>query len=126
MREGDTVTVSVVVPPNSEASVILPGRPDAIVVGSGSHSWQVDYPDTTPVPRELSLDSTLSDIIDDPRAFTMLAAAIATEDKDEAATFRKHTKWTPGRDLRESLIQADPPVVAAAEAALVALNDERR
>ena len=125
-REGDTVTVSIVVPPNSDASVTLPGSTEAILVGSGSHSWQVRYPDTTETPVELSLDSALSDIIDDPKAFSVLAAAIAGADEEQAVIFRKHTKWTPGRPLGESIRRTPPPVVAAVESALASLNAERR
>ena len=126
VREGDTVTVSIVVPPNSDASVILPGSSETMLVGSGSHSWQLSYPDTTPAPVELSMDSALSDVIDDPSAFSVLAAAIAVEDAEQAAIFRKHTKWTPGHPLGEAVRRAAPPVVAAVESALAALNAERR
>ncbi|MBC7551858.1 MAG: family 78 glycoside hydrolase catalytic domain, partial [Cellulomonas sp.] len=126
VRDGDTLTVSIVVPPNSDAHVILPGSSETILVGSGSHSWQLSYPDTAQAPVELSLDSPLSDIIDDPKAFSMLAATIAAEDSEQAAIFRKHTKWTPGHPLGESVRRAAPPVVAAVESALAKLNAERR
>ena len=126
VREGDTVTVSIMVPPNSDATVILPGTGEEILVGSGSHSWQVSYPDTTETPLELSLDSSLSDIIDDPKAFAVLSAAISGQDGEQAEIFRKHTKWTPGRDLGESIRRTPPAVVAAVESALAELNAERR
>jgi alpha-L-rhamnosidase len=126
VREGSTVTVSVVVPPNSDAHVILPGTTEAIEVGSGSHSWQVEYPDTTPTPLPLSLDSSLADVIDDPQAFSVLAAAIAGEDVEQALIFRKHTKWTPGRDLGEAVRRTPPAVLSAVESALAGLNAERR
>jgi len=125
VRAGDTVTVSIVVPPNSDARVVLPGTSDEILVGSGRHSWQVSYPDTTEAPVELSLDSALTDIIDDPKAFSVIAAAIAAQDPEQAVIFRKHTKWTPGRELGESVRRASPPVVEAVESALAGLNAER-
>ncbi|MDP9026016.1 MAG: glycoside hydrolase family 78 protein [Actinomycetota bacterium] len=125
VREGDTVTVSIVVPPNADANVILPGTTEAILVGSGSHSWQLSYPDTTEAPRELSIDSPLSEIIDHPTAFSVLADAIAAEDEEQAVIFRKHTRWTPGRPLGESIRRTPPPVVAAVESALAGLNTQR-
>lgn len=125
VREGDTVTVSIVVPPNSDATVILPGTEDEILVGSGSHSWQVSYPDTTEAPQLLSLDTPLSEVIDDPTAFSMIAAAMSVVDADAATEFRKHTKWTPGRSLLGAIGRTAPPVLAAVESALAGLNAER-
>ena len=119
VREGDTVTVSIVVPPNSDASVILPGAPrrswsDRVRTAGRSATR------TPPQHRsELSLDSSLSEIIDDPKAFAVVAAAIAgRRTRHQALTFRKHTKWTPGRELGESVRRTPPPVVAAVESAL--------
>ncbi|WP_394770582.1 hypothetical protein, partial [Lacisediminihabitans sp.] len=63
--------------------------------------------------------------IDDPKAFSVLAAAIAAEDGEQALIFRKHTKWTPGRELGESIRRTPPAVVAAVESALATLNAER-
>ncbi|WP_150307258.1 family 78 glycoside hydrolase catalytic domain [Planctomonas psychrotolerans] len=43
-RDGDSVVVTAVVPPNARADVHLPGSVDVVEVGSGAHSWTVTVP----------------------------------------------------------------------------------
>jgi alpha-L-rhamnosidase len=66
--DGDRFELSVTIPPNARATVTLPGREaEPIEVGSGSHRWTLDLPG--PTHRQLSLDSPLGEIVDDPRAW---------------------------------------------------------
>ena len=44
---GTTVSLTSEVPPNTTASVRLPGRDDVVEVGSGRHSWTYDVDDET-------------------------------------------------------------------------------
>jgi alpha-L-rhamnosidase len=87
IEEGQ-ITVEVLVPPNTTASVTLPGN-DAtpMEVQSGSHSWSYPYQNPS-AQRLLSLDSTISELLDDSgawdavqkvilRAFPEFAPAIA-------------------------------------------------
>jgi alpha-L-rhamnosidase len=48
-RDGDTLTLTAVVPPNTTATVVLPGTDDAPQrVGSGTHTWTVTLPPIDP------------------------------------------------------------------------------
>jgi len=68
----EQIEVVVVVPPNTTASVILPEN-DAkpIEVASGTHSWSYPY-HVKRVYHPLSLESTMSEFIDDPEAWTLV------------------------------------------------------
>jgi alpha-L-rhamnosidase len=68
--DGDDITVEIEVPPNTTASVALPGKDgDPIEVGAGVHTWTYPYQAPGVQPKPLSLDSTIGDIIDDEEAF---------------------------------------------------------
>lgn len=72
------MALEVVVPPNTMASVTLPGSDGVpIEVGAGTHRWAYAYhkPDTVRSP--LSLDSTLGEIIGEPNAWVAVRATIA-------------------------------------------------
>jgi alpha-L-rhamnosidase len=74
IRDG-SIEVNVVVPPNATASVSLPGKEEAPVeVGSGAYSWSYAYQDPDDHP-PLSVDNTIGEISDDPRAW---AAVLST------------------------------------------------
>jgi alpha-L-rhamnosidase len=64
------IEVVVVIPPNATASVILPESNMApIEVGSGTHRWSYPY-HVKPVHHPRSLDSTISEFLDDPGVWT--------------------------------------------------------
>jgi alpha-L-rhamnosidase len=67
--EGGQIEVVVVVPPNTTASITLPGD-DAkpIEVGSGRHHWSYPY-SVERIRHPRSLDSMISEFIDDPEAW---------------------------------------------------------
>jgi alpha-L-rhamnosidase len=72
------ITVEVVVPPNTTASVTLPGGDgQPIEVGTGTHRWSAPYQAPGVAHPPLSLDSTLGEIIDDPEAWTTVRTTIA-------------------------------------------------
>ncbi len=77
-REGDTVTVDVLVPEGCTARVVLPDHPEGVVldVGAGEHSWTYAIPVVSAV--ELSMDSTLADVGADPDAWGRVRAALDT------------------------------------------------
>ncbi|HWQ12911.1 MAG TPA: glycoside hydrolase family 78 protein [Roseiflexaceae bacterium] len=76
--EGGQITVEVVVPPNTTASVTLPGGEGApIEVGAGEHRWTYPYQERRPARPPLSLDSTLADLIDDEVAWVAVRQAVA-------------------------------------------------
>ena len=68
------------------------------------------------------MSSSLTDIIDDPEAYQAVLAAIRATDPERAETFRRTTRWTPGRQLREPLNKAPLPILEAIEKALAALR----
>ena len=75
--EGQTIHVSVIVPPNTTASVFLPGREtEAMEVGSGMYNWSYSYqdPDTH---GPLSVDDPISEIADVTEAWAAVQDAIA-------------------------------------------------
>ncbi len=72
------LTVDVVVPPNTTASVTLPGDAEELIeVGAGRYHWSVPYQEPRPPRPPLSLDSTLGQIRDDPQAWSMVRTTIA-------------------------------------------------
>ena len=116
-RDGDRVHFHAEVPPNTTARVELPSG--AIHdIGSGAHTWVEDHPRPAPTRGVLSLSSSLAEIIDDPEAYRAVLAAIRSIDPERAETFRRTTRWTAGRQLREPLNKAPLPVLEAIEKAL--------
>jgi alpha-L-rhamnosidase len=124
-RDGDTVTVTAVVPANTSARVRLPGSDHTIEVGSGTHEWTVTSQTETVEARPVTDSTSLADIIDDPEAYKAVWTAIASTSESRAHTFRSHTRWTAGRGLSETFTQLSPQVRADIEAALDRLNESR-
>jgi len=75
--DAGNIELQVVVPPNTTASVVLPGRmDDPVEVASGTHRWSYPYQMAVPTRVPLSIDSTLGEIIDDPEAWVATLAAL--------------------------------------------------
>jgi alpha-L-rhamnosidase len=75
--ERGEITVEIEIPPNTSASVSLPGHHNSpIEVGSGRYHWSYpyQYPKVTHPP--LTLDSTLGELIDDPEAYALVMRII--------------------------------------------------
>ena len=68
--EAEHINIVVVVPPNATATVTLPGSvASPIEVGSGTHRWSYPY-HVKSIRHPSSLESTMSELIDDPEAWT--------------------------------------------------------
>jgi alpha-L-rhamnosidase len=71
-----TIHVTVVVPPNTTARVILPSRPGGPVeVGAGIHDWSYAYQDPDAHP-PLTIDSTIGEISDDLRTWAVVMSTL--------------------------------------------------
>ncbi len=76
--EGECIEVEILIPPNTTATVNLPGSDsDPLEVGSGAHYWHYPYrrSDRRPAP---SLDSTLDDLCTDPPAWNAVLSWLLT------------------------------------------------
>ena len=122
-REGDRVHFRAEVPPNTTAHVELPSGA-VHEVGSGVHTWVEDHPRPVPIRGPLNLSSSLAEIIDDPEAYRAVLAAIRATDPERAEVFRRTTRWTAGRQLREPLNKAPLHILDAIEKALAALPSD--
>jgi alpha-L-rhamnosidase len=119
------VTVSITVPANTTASVILPGSSETIEVGSGSHEWTVARVVETRTPEPLTRHTPLAAIIDDPLAYETVWKLIEGFDDHASKMFRRHTKWTNGSPLIESLFRLPPRLQDEIDAALDDINAKR-
>ncbi|MFF1635842.1 glycoside hydrolase family 78 protein [Leifsonia sp. NPDC058248] len=124
-REGDVVTVTAEIPANTTAVVTLPGSDETFEVGSGSYEWTVAASVDIRSARAVTVDTPLSDIIDDPAAYEAVWSAIAVHDEHLARVFRTHTRWTAGRPLDDTFRQLSPSVRADIATSLAGLNTAR-
>ena len=115
-RSGGVLRVEAVVPPNTEAVVVLPDGAEHSV-GSGTYEWSVvDEPPAAP-PATVGLDSSLAAVIDDPEAYAAVLELLDESKPSAALVLRTTTKWMPGRDLGETLFQHTGPDLQQAIAA---------
>jgi alpha-L-rhamnosidase len=120
-REGDLVRFDVEVPANSRALVRLPSGSEH-EVGSGTHTWTERHPRPDRPRAALGLSTDLATIVDDAEAYQAVLAAISSIDPDRATAFRRSTRWTPGRQLRDPLSHTPLDIVEAIEKALAELR----
>lgn len=124
--EAGSIVVSALVPPNTSADVVLPDGA-RLTVGAGRHEWVV--PDPRPavrIPEDITLDTSLATIIDDPEAYETVWRAIDAVDPKLAVRFRRETSWAARQTLATSTIDTPATVFAALTEALNALNARRR
>ncbi|MEV0070889.1 family 78 glycoside hydrolase catalytic domain [Amycolatopsis sp. NPDC050768] len=119
-RDGELVRFDIEVPANARAVVRLPSGAEH-EVGSGTYTWTERHPRPRRTRTELGLDSDLATIVDDVEAYQAVLGAISAIDPARAAAFRRATRWTPGRSLRDPLSHTPLDVVDAIEKALAAL-----
>jgi alpha-L-rhamnosidase len=124
-RDGTRVIIHATVPPNTSAVVTLP---DGVIheVGSGRHHWTTEA-GVAASPSPVDLDSSLAALIDDREAYDVVVAAIDEMHDGGAADFRAHTRWTPGKSLRDALFfRYTSHTRDAIESALADLSARRR
>jgi alpha-L-rhamnosidase len=110
--EAGQIEVVVVVPPNMTATVTLPGNDTKpIEVGSGRHHWSSPY-SVERLRHPRSLDSQISEFIDDPEAWTTVLSTMRqhlpglTGDID-IATFMLHNSTMTLRQVLSLSPHAD-------------------
>lgn len=121
-RTPEGIRVRATVPPNASAEVVLPdGR--IAEIGSGEHEWLVAE---APAPRvaELTLDSSLARLADDPRAYRAFHAALeASPNRFVASATRKNALYRETLRIRDVLVFADPQTLASVSTALAAATE---
>jgi alpha-L-rhamnosidase len=130
-RDGQLV-VRAVVPPNTSATVVLPGAGESgreIEVGSGRHEWTVADPRERVEPRTVTLGWTLGEIADDPEAYETVLAAVdgggPGEGQRGGSALRSLREWTDQRTLEDEVVRRPPAVQARLQGALDGLNSRR-
>jgi alpha-L-rhamnosidase len=79
----EDITVEVEVPPNTTARVTLPGKDGApIEIASGKHTWTYAYQASDKKRKQLSVDSTIGELIDDAEAFSLVVQAMPKHGPD--------------------------------------------
>jgi alpha-L-rhamnosidase len=98
--EKGRMTLEIEIPPNTSASVSLPGHhEDLIEVGSGRHHWSYPYQTPKVTHPPLTLDSTLGELIDQPEAYALVMEIVVPHDPMFMSRMRGQTEVT----LREAL-----------------------
>jgi alpha-L-rhamnosidase len=106
--EDGQIAVEVVVPPNTTASVTLPGMEGAaLVVGAGEHRWAYAYQARERARPPLSLDSLLDELIDDEAAWRAVREVVARHAGGLAAMLAGGIQGHGGTTLRR-LISLQP------------------
>ncbi|MEV6851791.1 family 78 glycoside hydrolase catalytic domain [Actinoplanes sp. NPDC051411] len=124
-RRDDVIDFHVTVPPGAAAHVQLPST-DVVEVGSGEHTWTITADIAPGMQREWSLDSDLADVVDDPQAYAVVVDALAGLDPQQAAAFRKNTRFVRGTALRKPLEKIPRPLIAEVERRLAELTRVRQ
>jgi len=119
-REGESLVVDVLVPPNSAAQVRLPGL-DSVEVGSGAHHFESQYPRFREAAGSLSVRSTLADLVDRPAAVAAIREELTEFSAGYADGFFARTAWTEGSRLSDVLFGVPPHVRARLDERLSAL-----
>ena len=119
--ENDVITVEVVVPPNTTATVILPGSAAPIEAGSGVWRWSIPYQD--PDARgPYSVDDLIAELLSDSAA---RATVVRVLEEAGAPGFLIAILFSErAMPLRQALQLLDDPDAAAIQmnAALAALS----
>ncbi len=118
-RDGDEIRVTAVVPPNTSAEVVLPDGRTA-EVRSGEFAWTVrDAPAER--PPAVTLDSSLAQLADDPRAYRAFHDALATSPNPFVAkATAANAVYRETLRVRDLLVFADQKTLASVGHALAA------
>ncbi len=74
---GGQMDLTATIPPNTTASVYLPGKTDPLEVGAGTHRWQVPFEQPVPDRAPITMESTIDQLIDDPVAYARVMGVLA-------------------------------------------------
>ncbi len=120
-RDGDTVRVSAVVPPNSSAVVDLPGLA-ALEVGSGRHEWTFEASIDRRRAAHVTRDTALAEIIDDPEAHAAVLEGFDSVSPEVGNDFRRRTRWIPNQALHSTFSLVSPRAAEKVMEKVEALN----
>jgi alpha-L-rhamnosidase len=123
-RADGRLVITATVPPNSTATVRLPGG-ESYEVAAGRHEWTVADP-PEPAPAMLTTSTSLAEIMDDPEAYRTVVAAFNRIDPQVARDFTRRMAWVPNQPLFGAFSLISPAVIEAVEDGLAELNSTRR
>jgi len=123
LRGGD-FALTVEIPPNSSARVLLPGASGPVTVGSGRHVFdrEVSAHVRRDVPGPLTMETSLSEIIGDAEAVTALEALFVEIGYPFGLGWTAGGHWTSESPIGSALIMMPPAGVTRVEALLTELN----
>ena len=120
-----TITLDVIVPPNTSARVTLPGtQTDSVEVGSGTYHWSYAYsnPDAHP---PLTIDNTVGELMRDPEAWKAVIGAIQQITRGHG--FLVHMLSSDPTPVLRQVLSRGPrsnqAMISAVEQALAAVNN---
>ena len=119
--EAGQMTVEAEIPPNTTAVVSLPGPSgEPFEVGAGRHRWSYPYEVPEVVYPELTLDSTVGELIDNPAMYAKVMNVIAEHNFEFADRMNGQTEVT----LRQAILLNPNPdrLAARIEAALASFK----
>jgi len=118
-RAGEGVRVRVVVPPNTRATVHLPGADAPVEVGSGSHEWVTPDVVRAAATAPFSADTPLVEIRRDPGAYAAVKRALEAQLGPQAAhAYLRTVEWGPRGNFRQQALMLPPHVIDALDRAL--------
>lgn len=87
--------VDITIPPNTTATVMLPGlKQEPISVGSGKYRWVYSLEIPIPARPHLSLDSTIDQLIDVPGLYTQVIDVFSQYNREIISLFQQHSDIT--------------------------------
>jgi alpha-L-rhamnosidase len=119
--EAGEMTVEIEVPPNTSANVSLPGyHTSPLEVGSGRYHWSYPYQYPEVTYPQLTLDSTLGELIDHPEAYAWVTRIILQHNPEFVDRLKGQTEVT----LRQAIYHNPRPeeLGAKIKAALASLG----
>jgi len=123
-RADGRLQIGATVPPNTTATVLLPGG-EPFEVAAGRHEWSVaDLPE--PAPVKLTTDTSLATIMDDAEAYRTVIGAFHRIDPAVARDFTRRMAWVPNQPLFGTFSLISPAVIEAVEDGLAELNATRQ
>jgi alpha-L-rhamnosidase len=104
--EAGQMHIAVEIPPNTTASVLLPGAAETpIEVGAGRHQWTLPYPAPPPPQPVPVLDRPLGELLGEPGAVQALARLLRRHVPNEAESLANEAAllWNRAMTLRQMI-----------------------